>query len=149
MLKLTSQLIISKPVCTCVLLNPKPQGSDDWLLLLFNVLPPLVNWPMSTPPLQKRGQATGKPLSGSEGITAHTANFSSTATLTPIQKETLISNQTMPLKFGSRWPGWFLSFRKSTHICTPIYIIFLFLHLNIKILLCVINGGSSNENFFS
>lgn len=93
------------------------------------------------PPLQKGGQGTETPWGGSEGVTAPNCQYSMAPLppLTPTQKEILISNQTPPLKFGSRWPERFFCLRKNTHfICTPIYIIFLFLHLNIKILLCFV-----------
>ena len=87
-------------MCTCVSFKSKPWGSGD--SFFYNVLPP-VTWPVSPPPHQEEW-AVHRGLCNGNTKEPQIANFSSTASLTPIQQEILISNRTIHLKYVSQGP---------------------------------------------
>lgn len=152
MLKLTSQLLFLN-LCVYVCVFQIKATGLRWLLLLQHASS---SYPSSVHSLSRVARAQ-KPCSGGEEQTAPNSQLFKRASLTPTQKEILISNQTIhPQMLAPSGQNVFPTLgkqnktKKHTHIRTPIYIIFFVFTFKYKntILLCVINGGPSNKNFF-
>lgn len=133
--KLTSQLFISKPLCVHVCLLNQSHGAQ--------VTPPSttcfppVNRPVSTPNCRRVGRAHGSPIVAVREYQVST------------QQEILIS-RLFTSNLALRDQNVFPPLRKNhTYLHTHIYnfFVFTFKYKNTT-LLCVINGGPSNKNFF-
>ena len=124
------------PVCTstCVSFEPKPQGSGDCCCFRGLPQPTCVSLP-------RRVSRAEKSWSGSEGIRAQqpTCQAPPHHPTTPRKRRPLFLTRLLNSNLAPcDQNGLYSLRRKHTFICTPVYIIFLFLHLNIKILLCFV-----------